>query len=97
MRNVIWLAALLVGLMLVESASAQNFGMGAQSATRKSNKIGLWDTSSTLSSPFRLTSLFSSFGKVLLPGGERASAARLSPNDPKYLSAFGYKKLYGPR
>ena len=97
MRNVIWFAALLVGPILAGSASAQNFGMGAQSATRTSNKIGLWDTPSTLSSSFRLTNLFGSFDKVLLPGGTRTSAARLNPSDPKYLSAFGFKKLYGPQ
>ena len=94
MRNVIWFAAVLVAALVAETASAQSFGMGARSATRTNNKIGLWDTTSYLSSPFRLTNLFGSFGKVLLPGGTNVNQARLSPNDPKYLSAFGYKKLH---
>jgi hypothetical protein len=98
MRNVIWIAALLVGVLVAGSASAQVFGAGAQSATRTSNKIGLWDTTSTVSSQFRLTSLFSSFGKALLPGGTHVNnTTRLSPSDPNYMQAFGFKKLYGPR
>ena len=94
MRNVIWFAALIVGLLVVESASAQTFGMSSRTPTRTSSKIGLWDTSSYLSSPFRLTSLFGSFRGVLLPGGSRTSAPRRSPTDPNYLQAFGYKKLF---
>jgi hypothetical protein len=94
MRNVIWFAALLVGSLVAESASAQSFGMVSKSATRTNNKIGLWDTSSYLSSPFRLTNLFGSFGKALLPGGTHVNHARLSPNDPNYMSAFGYRKLH---
>ena len=94
MRNVIWFAALLVGLLVAESASAQSFGMSSRSPTRTSSKIGLWDTTSYLASPFRLTNLFGSFHGVLLPGGSRTSAPRVSPNDPNYLKAFGYKKLF---
>ena len=97
MRNVIWFAALMVGFLVAGSASAQTFGAGTRSATRTNNKIGLWDTTSTVSSQFRLTSLFSSFGKALLPGGTNVNHARLSPNDPKYMQAFGLKVLYGPR
>ena len=94
MRNVIWLAALLAGLLVAESASAQSFGMVSKSATRNNNKIGLWDTTSYLTSPFRLTDLFGTFGKALLPGGTNVNHARLSPADPRYLSAFGYRKLH---
>ena len=94
MRNVIWFAALLVGAMVAGSASAQSFGMAAQTPTRTNSKIGLWDTTSLLTSPFRLTHLFGEFHGILLPGGTRTSPGRLSPNDPKYLHAFGYKKMY---
>jgi len=94
MRNVIWFAAVLVAVLIAETASAQSFGMATQSASRTNNKIGLWDTTSYLSSPFRLTNLFSSFGKALLPGGTNVNNARMSPNDPNYLKAFGFKKLF---
>ena len=93
MRNVMWLAALLVGLLVAESASAQNVALNASGARRTSNKIGLWDTSSLLSSPFRLTSLFASHHNILLPGGTNTRKGQLSPNDPKYLDAFGFKRL----
>ena len=92
MRNIIWLAALLVGAFVAESASAQSFAATSRSPTR-SNKVGLWGTSSLLSSPFRLTNLFGSFHSVLMPGGSN-TGSRISPNDPNYLKAFGYKKLH---
>ena len=91
MRNVIWLAALLVGAFVAETASAQSFGMTSKSPTR-TNKIGLWGTSSLLSSPFRLTNLFGSFHDVLMPGTSN-TGTRVNPNDPHYLKAFGYKVL----
>ena len=94
MRNVIWFAALLVGLLVAGSASAQSFGMVSKSATRTNNKIGLWDTTSYLTSPFRLTNLFGSFHGVLLPGGTRTTPPRIEPSSPNYMSSFGYKKLY---
>ena len=93
MRNVIWFAAVLVAALVAETASAQSFGMGARSATRTNNKIGLWDTTSYLSSPFRLTNLFGSFHDVLMPGGSN-TGTRVNPNDPNYLKAFGYKRLH---
>ena len=93
MRNVIWLAALLVGALVAESASAQSLGLSAGGPKRVSNKIGLWDTSSLLSSPFRLTNLFASHHNILLPGGTNTRKGQLSPNDPKYLDAFGFKRL----
>ena len=92
MRNVIWIAALLVGAVVAESASAQSFGMTSRSPTR-TNKIGLWGTSSLLSSPFRLTNLFGSFHNVLMPGTSN-TGTRVNPNDPNYLKAFGYKRLH---
>ena len=59
---------------------------------RNNGKVGLWNTAGA-SSPFRLTDFFTSFRNVLLPGATRPHQTVLAPTDPKYLQAFGYKKL----
>ena len=93
MRFTVWVVAIAAAASVVGSASAQGFAMSGRTPVRNGGRIGLWNTPSYLSSPFRLTDFFNSFRGALLPTPTRTNQSTPNPNDPNYLKAFGYKKL----